>query len=135
VRTIYDCPDVPVGLAGQLCRVIVATHPARETKRRVGVERGGIVYELFLTNLPQQAFTASDVVALYLQWGTFEPTLADEDQEQDKELAGALTPPAGRYAGRSSRNGCGTRRLELGHQLELSPLRTTEASSSHSRGV
>jgi hypothetical protein len=135
VRTLYDCPDVPVGSAGQRCRVIVATHPTGETKRRVGVERGGIAYSLFLTKLPQQAFTASDVVALYLHRGAYAPTLADEDQEQDEGLAGVLTPPAGRNAGRSSRNGCGTRLLELGHQLEPSPLRTTEAGSSHSRGV
>ncbi len=85
VRTLYDCPDVPVGSAGQRCRVIVATHPTGETKRRVGVERGGMAYSLFLTNLPQQAFTASDVVALYLHRGAFEPTLADEDQDQDPD--------------------------------------------------
>ncbi len=41
----------------------------------------GIVYELFFTNLPQEAFTAADVVALYLHRGAFEPALADEDQE------------------------------------------------------
>ena len=77
VRTLYDCPDVPVGSTGQRCRVIVATHPTGKTKSRVGVERGGIAYSLFLTKLPQQAFTASDVVALYLHRGAFEPTLAD----------------------------------------------------------
>ena len=65
MRTLYDCPGMPVGAAGQRCRVIVATHPKGSTKSRVGVERGGVVYELFLTKLPQQAFTASDVVALY----------------------------------------------------------------------
>ena len=27
VRTLYDCPGVPVGSTGQRCRVIVATHP------------------------------------------------------------------------------------------------------------
>jgi hypothetical protein len=77
MRTLYDCPDVPVGSTGQRCRVIVATHPTGKTKSRVGVERGGVVYELFLTMLPQQAFTASDVVALYLHRGAFESTLAD----------------------------------------------------------
>ncbi len=69
VRTLYDCPDVPVGPAGQRCRVIVATHPSGKMKSRVGVERGEVVYELFLTKLPQQAFTASEVVALYLHRG------------------------------------------------------------------
>ncbi|SRR6266487_1695989 len=79
VRTLYDCPDVAVGPQGERCQVIVATHPAGKTKSRVGVERAGVVYELFLTNLPQQAFTASDVVALYLHRGAYAPILADED--------------------------------------------------------
>ena len=125
MRTLYDCPDVPVGSTGQRCRVIVATHPSGKTKSRVGVERGGVVYELFLTMLPQQAFTASDVVALYLHRGAFESTLADEDQEQDPD----------RWCSHAS---CGQEwwqivsqwvwnlRLELGHQLEPSPMRTTE---------
>ncbi len=81
VRTLYDCPDVAVGPHGQRCRVVVATHPAAEKKSRVGLTRAGLVYELFFTNLPQGAFTAADVVALYLHRGAFEPTLADEDQE------------------------------------------------------
>jgi hypothetical protein len=61
VRSLYDCPQAPVGPAGVLCRVIVATHPAGKKKSPVGVTRAGIVYELFFTNLPQLAFTASDV--------------------------------------------------------------------------
>ena len=40
-----------------------------------------VVYELFFTHLPQNAFTASDVVALYLHRGAFEPVLADEDRK------------------------------------------------------
>jgi hypothetical protein len=74
VRSLYDCPDVPVGPAGERCRVVVATHPAGKKKSRVGVTRSGVVYELFFTNLPQQAFTAADVVELYLHRGAFEPT-------------------------------------------------------------
>jgi hypothetical protein len=81
VRTLYDFPDVAVGTSGQRCRVVVATHPASETKPRVGVERVGLVYELFLTKLPQATFTTADVVALYLHRGAFETALSDEDQE------------------------------------------------------
>jgi len=125
VRTLYDCPDVPVGSAGQRCRVIVATHPTGETKRRVGSERGGIVYELFLTKLPQQAFTASDVVALYLHRGAFEPTLADEDQEQDPDRWCSHSP-CGQECWQIVSQWVWNLRLELGHQLEPSPLRTTE---------
>src|SRR5215831_15794169 len=60
VRSLYDCPDVPVGPAGVQCRVVVATHPAGQKKSRVGVTRSGVVYELFFTRLPQQAFSATD---------------------------------------------------------------------------
>jgi len=59
---------------------VIATHPAKETKSRIGVTHDGVVYELFLTNLPQDAFTAADIVALDLHRGAFENALADEDQ-------------------------------------------------------
>jgi hypothetical protein len=51
VRSLYDCPGVPVGSEGASCRVVVATHPAGKKKNPVGVTRAGIVYELFFTNL------------------------------------------------------------------------------------
>jgi hypothetical protein len=79
VRQLYDCPDVPLGPEGLRCRVVVATHPVASKKSRIGHRRQGVVYELFFTQLPQNAFTASDVVALYLHRGAFEPVLADED--------------------------------------------------------
>ena len=85
VRSLYDCPEIPVGPEGVLCRVIVATHQASKKKSPVGVTRAGIVYELFFTNLPQRAFTAVDVVELYLHRGAFEPTRSDEDQEIDPD--------------------------------------------------
>ena len=85
VRSLYDCPAIPVGPEEVPCRVVVATHPAGNKKSSVGVTRAGVVYELFFTNLPQQAFTASDVVELYLHRGAFEPVLADEDQEIDPD--------------------------------------------------
>jgi hypothetical protein len=69
VRSLYDCPEVPVGSEGVLCRVVVVTHPAGKKKSPVGITRAGVVYELFFSNLPQQAFTASDVVELYLHRG------------------------------------------------------------------
>ncbi|GHO80469.1 hypothetical protein KSD_82400 [Ktedonobacter sp. SOSP1-85] len=85
VRTLYDCPDVPVGAEGQHYRLVVATHPKGPKKQKIGVERDGLIYELFLSKLPQEAFTASDVVALYLHRGSFETTLSDEDTEQDPD--------------------------------------------------
>ena len=93
VRALYDCPDLPLGPEGMRCRLVVATHPAGTAKSRIGVTRAGVVYELFLTKLPQSAFTASDVVALYLHRGAFENALADEDQEQDPDRWVSHTAP------------------------------------------
>jgi hypothetical protein len=72
-RNLYDCPEVPVGAEGIPCRVVVATHQASKKKSPVGITRAGVVYELFFSNLPQQAFTASDVVELYLHRGAVRP--------------------------------------------------------------
>jgi hypothetical protein len=125
VRTLYDCPDVPVGPTGQRCRVVVATHPTSEKKSRIGLIRSGLVYELFFTNLPQSAFTAGDVVALYLHRGAFEPVLADEDQEQDPDRWCSHSP-AGQEVWQIINQWVWNLRLELGHQLHPDPLRTTE---------
>jgi len=93
VRALYDCPDLPLGPEAMRCRLVVATHPAGTAQSRIGVTRAGVVYELFLTKLPQSAFTASDVVALYLHRGAFENALADEDQEQDPDRWVSHTAP------------------------------------------
>ncbi len=125
VRSLYDCPEIPVGPEGVLCRVVVATHPAGKKKSPVGITHAGIVYELFFTGLPQQSFTACDVVELYLHRGAFEPILSDEDREQDPD----------RWCSHSAWGQEGWQvisqwiwnlRLELGHQLKPEPLRTTE---------
>ncbi len=95
-RALYDCPDQRLDESGPLVRVIVATHPAPTTKkkkRQVGLIRDGVVYELFWTKLPQSAFTASDVVSLYLHRGSFETALEDEV---------AIRPGAGSLADRGS---------------------------------
>jgi hypothetical protein len=125
VRALYDCADVPVGPAGQRCRVVVATHPTSEKKSRIGQVHSGLVYELFFTNLPQGAFTAADVVALYLHRGAFEPTLADEDQEQDPDRWCSHSP-AGQQVWQIINQWVWNLRLELGHQLHPDPLRTAE---------
>src|SRR2546427_762774 len=125
VRSLYDCPDVPVGSEGVPCRVVIATHPASNKKSPVGVTRAGVVYELFFTNLPQQAFTTSDVVELYLHRGAFEPVLADEDQEQDPDRW-CSHAPAGQEAWQIVSQWVWNLRLELGQMLESTPMRTTE---------
>src|ERR1700737_4418115 len=100
VRILYDCPDVPVGSEGGPYRVVVATHPAGKKKSPIGVTRAGVVYELFFTNLPQHAFTACDVVELYLQRGAFEPILSDEDARRRIPTGGAVIRPGDKNAGK-----------------------------------
>jgi hypothetical protein len=125
VRALYDCPAVPIGAGGTLCRVVVATHPATEKKSRVGRTRAGVVYELFLTALPQQAFTAADVVALYLHRGAFENALSDEDAEQDPDRW-CSHAACGQECWQIISQWVWNVRLELGHHLQPEPLRSTE---------
>jgi hypothetical protein len=125
VRSLYDCPEIPVGPEQVQCRVVVATHPAGNKKSPVGVTRAGVVYELFFTNLPQPAFTASDVVELYLHRGAFEPALADEDVEQDPDRWCSQSA-SGQECWQIVSQWVWNLRLEVGHQLQPTPLRTTE---------
>ncbi len=124
VRSLYDCPQIPVGPNGLPCRVVVATHPAGNKKSAVGVTRAGVVYELFFTMLPQQAFTACDVVELYLHRGAFEPLLSDEDQELDPDRWCSHSA-WGQECWQVVAQWVWNLRLELGHQLLTSPIRTT----------
>jgi hypothetical protein len=124
VRNLYDCSEIPVGPEGVPCRVVVATHPAGK-KSSIGVTRKGVVYELFFTNLPQQAFTACDVVELYLHRGAFEPALSDEDQEIDPDRWCSHSA-WGQECWQLVSQWVWNLRLELGHQLKPEPLRTTE---------
>src|SRR5256886_2582114 len=125
VRSLYDCPAVPVGPVGVPYRVVVATHPESKKKSPVGVTREGVVYELFFTKLPQQGFTASDVVEVYLHRGAFEPQLSDEDAEQDPDRWCSHSA-WGQECWQVVSQWVWNLRLELGHQLHSEPVRTTE---------
>ena len=125
VRCLYDCPEIPIGPEGVLYRVVVATHPVGKKKSPVGMTRGELVYELFFTNLPQQTFTACDVVELYLHRGAFEPLLSDEDREQDPDRWCSHCA-WGQECWQIISQWIWNLRLELGHQLQPSPMRTTE---------
>jgi hypothetical protein len=134
VRQLYDCPDVPVGKEGCRCRVVVATHPAASKKSRIGQTREGVVYELFFTRLPQDGFTASDVVALYLHRGAFEPVLCDEDEELDPDRWCSHSP-TGQEVWQIISQWVWNLRLELGHVLEPTPIRTTEFAPAMPAGT
>jgi len=96
----------------------------------VGVERDGIVYELFLTMLPQGAFTAADVVALYLHRGAFENALSDEDAELDPDRW-CSHAAWGQECWQIISQWIWNLRLELGHHLLADPVRTTEFASAY----
>jgi hypothetical protein len=134
VRSLYDCPQIPVGPDGMPCRVVVATHPASKKKSPVGVTREDIVYELFFTNLPQQAFTASDVVELYLHRGAFEPTLSDEDNEQDPDRW-CSHAAWGQECWQVVSQWVWNLRLELGHNALILIDSTGCATSKEERGL
>ena len=123
-RALFDCPDLRLSPTGPRTRVIVATHPATATAPPIGTMRGEVVYELFFTALPVDAFTPADVVALYLHRGAFEAVLADEDQEQDPDRwcciplgPGVLAHPCAMDLESPPR---------IGHALHPTPMRTTE---------
>jgi hypothetical protein len=56
VRTLYDCPDLPVGVQGDRGRLVVATHPTTKIKSRIGVERGGARLRTVLDSLAAASF-------------------------------------------------------------------------------
>ncbi|MFL5664294.1 MAG: hypothetical protein ACJ8BW_23550 [Ktedonobacteraceae bacterium] len=102
-----------------------ATHAATSSAPKVGVERDGVVYELFVSTLASPAFTASDVLDLYLHRGSFETALADEDVEQDSDRWYSHTP-CGQEFCQILAQWVWNLRLELGQKLSPSDLRTTE---------
>jgi hypothetical protein len=124
-RALYDCVSVPLTPTGPEVRLVVATHAGTSADPTVGIERDGIVYELFVSTLPSPAFTASDVLDLYLHRGSFETVLADEDKEQQMDRWYSHTPCGQEFA-QILAQWMWNVRLELGQQLSPAELRTTE---------
>jgi len=109
---------------------VVATHDATSSSPSVGVERDGTVYELFVSTLPSPAFTASDVLDLYLHRGSFGTVLADEDVEQGSDRWYSRTPCGQEFA-QILAQWVWNLRLELGQTLSPSELYTTEFAPAH----
>jgi len=128
-RALYDCPAVPLTPTGPEVRLEVATHAATSSPPQIGVERDGTVYELFVSTLPSPAFTASDVLDLYLHRGSFETVLADEDVEQDMDRWYSHTP-CGQEFCQILAQWVWNLRLELGQKLSSFELRTTEFATA-----
>lgn len=129
-RALYDCASVPLTPTGPEVRLIIATHAGTSSDPTVGVERDGIVYELFVSTLPSPAFTASDILELYLHRGSFETVLADEDKEQGMDRWYSHTPCGQEFA-QILAQWTWNIRLELGQQLSPTELRTTEFAPAH----
>jgi hypothetical protein len=105
--------------------MVVATHRATPSSPAVGIERDDMVYELFVSTLPSSAFTASDVLDLYLHRGSFETVLADEDKEQNADRWYSHTPCGQEFA-QILAQWTWNIRLELGQQLSGAQLCITE---------
>ena len=129
-RALYDCPAVPLTLTGPEVRLVVATHALTPSPPKIGVERDGTVYELFVSTLPSPAFAPSDVLDLYLHRGSFETALADEDVELDSDRWYSYTP-CGQEFCQILAQWVWNLRLELGQTLSSSaPCRTEFAPAS-----
>jgi hypothetical protein len=124
-RALFDFPDLTLSPAGPRTRVIVATRPATDLPVKVGTTRGEHVYELFYTALPKGSFTPADVVALYLHRGAFETVLSDEDKEQEPDRWCSHTA-WGQEFWLILAQWTWNLRLELGHALHPTAMRTTE---------
>ena len=130
-RALFDCPDLLVTPSGARRRVIVATHAATETRAKIGTTRGAVVYELFYTALPVGAFSPADVVEFYLHRGAFETLLSDEDQEQDPDRW-CSHMACGQECWQILSQWVWNLRLELGHALHPTAMRTTEFAPARS---
>jgi hypothetical protein len=129
-RALFDCPAVPLGVCGVCVRLIVATRPLTASGVSIGVTRDNVIYELFWTVLPQDAFLPADVLDLYLHRGSFETVLADEDQEQDLDRWCSRTH-WGQECWQIIGQWVWNLRLELGHQLQPLAMRLTEFAPAH----
>ena len=86
-----------------------------------------MIYELFVTRLAAPAFSAKDVLDLYLHRGSFETVLADEDIEQDPDRWCSHTP-CGQEFWQILNQWIWNLRLELGQHLFPTPMSTVEFS-------
>jgi hypothetical protein len=85
-RELFDIPcldSTQRGYHAPMRLVIVRMVRFDKRKRAVGKCQGKYIHELFLTALPVEQFTATDVLNLYNGRGGFEQLLAEEDKEQD----------------------------------------------------
>jgi len=130
IRDLYDCPSIRAFRGGPCVRVVIATHPATDDPPKVGQQRNGVVYELFVSTVLAPAMTANDLLDLYLHRGSFETVLADEDGEQDPDRWCSHTP-CGQEFWQILSQWVWNLRLEFGQQCSPTLLRTTAFAEAH----
>ena len=130
IRDLYDCPSIRLLRKGPPVRVLIATHPATDDPPKVGQQRNGVVYELFISTVQTPAMTASDLLDLYRHRGSFETVFADEDEEQDPDRWCSHTP-CGQEFWQILSQWVWNLRLECGQQCSPTPLRTTAFASAN----
>jgi len=128
VRLLYDCP-LRLLPAGPCVHLVIATHPATQDPPKIGKERNGLVYELFVSTVPAPALAAHDLLDLYLHRGSFETVLADEDLEQDPDRWCSHTS-CGQEFWQILSQWVWNLRLEFGQNCSPTPLRTTAFASA-----
>ena len=107
-RALYDCKTIPLTLTGPSVRLVVATHAVTSSPPKIGVERDGMVYELFVSTLPSPAFTASDVLDLASSIADRLRRCSLLKMTSKTRIVGTLVPRAARSCAKSWHNGCGT---------------------------
>lgn len=130
IRELYECPSIRLVRGGPCVRVVIATHPTTDDPPKVGHQRDGVVYELFVSTILAPAMTANDLLDLYLHRGSFETVLADEDWEQEPDRWCSHTP-CGQEFWQILSQWVWNLRLEFGHQCSPTPLRTTAFASAN----
>jgi hypothetical protein len=130
IRDLYDCPSIRLLRRGPSVRVLIATHLATDDPPKVGQQRNGVVYELFVSTILAPEMTASDLLDVYRHRGSFETVLADEDEEQDPDRWCSHTP-CGQEFWQILSQWVWNLRLECGQQCSPTPLRTTAFASAN----
>ncbi|GHO97451.1 hypothetical protein KSF_074990 [Reticulibacter mediterranei] len=124
VRDLYDCASIRLLRGGAGVRVVIATHPGTDDPPKVGQQRDGVVYELFVSTLLAPTMMANDLLDLYLHRGSFETVLADEDWEQDPDRWCSQTS-CGQEFWQILSQWIWNLRLECGQHYSPTSLRTT----------
>lgn len=123
---------------GLVARLVVTlrepTAKERCGKPRIGIRVGQRIAELFATNQNATAFSAIDIVQLYLYRGAFERELGAEDQRTDPDRF-VSGNPAGQEFFQILCQYIDNVRLRLGVQTEQACVRTLLFSEAHTHSA